>query len=484
MTMKRFCATALLLLWSLCALAVQKSGTIVYINGSKFYVHTVQPGETLYGLSKAYEVGEKVILQYNPSAGGGLKAGENVKIPFVTAVPEPKSERKLRRTFDSHTVAQGETLYAISRKYEIPIQTVIEDNPSLDPTNLRLGERILIRKKEIGSEDEAGTREQWEAYRNSLNSVAEEGFAYHIVKPGETFYSLSRRFGITEEQLGSLNGGLKPADLKAGAIIKVPGSPEELAAGERQPADTVRADSVPDLSADNRVKEIEFRALRRSATLDVALMLPIAVDGDANSNYLEFYQGFLLGLDSVKTKSGYSVNVCLYNTARDAEKIREITESDAFRNTDLIIGPVYEEGLYPVIRFAEEHNVPVVSPLANITGMNSDVLFQLAPDPSRKYEKAGDLVNGDKRVTLICTESADKEFEREMLALLGDSEYRRYTYKYEHPTARSADSPSDLTPLLENTDDNVFIILSDNEVDIDRILAALREAGFQPKRIY
>lgn len=108
--------------------------------------------------------------------------------------------------------------------------------------------------------------------------------------------------------------------------------------------------------------------------------------------------------------------------------------------------------------------------------MNSDVLFQLAPDPSRKYEKAGDLVNGDKRVTLICTESADKEFEREMLALLGDSEYRRYTYKYEHPTARSADSPSDLTPLLENTDDNVFIILSDNEVDIDRILAALASA--------
>lgn len=85
MTMKRLCATVLLLLLSVCAFAVQKSGTIVYINGSKFYIHTVQPGETLYRLSKAYEVGEKVILQYNPSAGGGLKAGENVKIPFVTA---------------------------------------------------------------------------------------------------------------------------------------------------------------------------------------------------------------------------------------------------------------------------------------------------------------------------------------------------------------------------------------------------------------
>ena len=364
MTMKRLCATVLLLLLSVCAFAVQKSGTIVYINGSKFYIHTVQPGETLYGLSKAYEVGEKVILQYNPSAGGGLKAGENVKIPFVTAVPEPKSERKLRRTFDSHTVAQGETLYAISRKYEIPIQTVIEDNPSLDPTNLRLGERILIRKKEIGSEDEAGAKEQWEAYRNTLNSVAEEGYAYHMVKPGETFYSLSRRFGITEEQLGSLNGGLKPADLKAGAIIKVPGSPEELAAGERQPADTVRADSVPDLSADNRVKEIEFRALRRSATLNVALLLPMDA-GTPNPSYLEFYQGFLLGLDSVKTKYGYSVNVCLYNTARDAEKIREITESDAFRNTDLIIGPVYGSVYKALMDDLTNKNIPVIYPLSS-----------------------------------------------------------------------------------------------------------------------
>ena len=206
------------------------------------------------------------------------------------------------------------------------------------------------------------------------------------------------------------------------------------------------------------------------------LLLPLATGGEPNGNYLEFYQGFLLGLDSVKLKYGRSVNVDLYNTARDTARIREIVESDAFRKADLIVGPVYEEGLYPVIRFAEEKKIPVVSPLANIEGMNSDVLFQLAPDPSRKYEKAGDLVNGDKRVTLICTESADKEFEREMLALLGDSEYRRYTYKYEHPTARSADSPSDLTPLLENTDDNVFIILSDNEVDIDRILAALASA--------
>ena len=171
------------------------------------------------------------------------------------------------------------------------------------------------------------------------------------------------------------------------------------------------------------------------------------------------------------------MNVHLYNTARDTARIREIVERDeAFRKSDLIIGPVYEEGLAPVIRFAEEKKVPVVSPLAHIADHNSDALFQLAPDPSLKYEKAGDLVDGGKRVTLIYTASTDKEFEREILALLGDSEYSRYTYKYEHPTVRSSNSPSDLTPLLENGQDNVFIILSDNSVDVERILAALASA--------
>ena len=443
MTMKRFCATALLLLWSLCALAVQKSGTIVYINGSKFYVHTVQPGETLYGLSKAYEVGEKVILQHNPAAAQGLRAGESIKIPFVSDVPQPKSERKLRKTFDIHTVTQGETLYGISRKYEIPIQTVIEDNPNLDPVHLRLGERILIRKKEIGSEDEAGTREQWEAYRNSLNSVAEEGFAYHIVKPGETFYSLSRRFGITEDRLGTLNGGLKPADLKAGAIIKVPGSAEQLAAAENGPqADSLQVqDSLPGIFAGSRPKQVEFRALRRSAPLKVALMLPMAVGNEPNSNYLEFYQGFLLGLDSVRTKYGHSIALTLYNTARNVDAIREIVKSDAFAGTGLIVGPVYEEGLHPVILYAEEHDVPVVSPLASITGMNSDALFQMAPDPSHKWDN-----------------------------------YRKYTYTYVHPSNRSSNNPGDLTPLLDNGQDNVFVVMTDDEVEVERILAAIASA--------
>jgi len=157
-------------------------------------------------------------------------------------------EKKLRRTFTKHYVAKGETLYGISREYEIPIQTIIEDNPSLDPIRLRPGERILIRKKKIGSEDEAGSRAQWEEYRSSLNSIAAPGDAYHIVRQGETFYSLSNHYGISEEELSRLNDGLKPSELKAGAMIKVPSAeapaPAQPETQAEEPETPVPADTL------------------------------------------------------------------------------------------------------------------------------------------------------------------------------------------------------------------------------------------------
>lgn len=76
-------------------------------------------------------------------------------------------------------------------------------------------------------------------------------------------------------------------------------------------------------------------------------MLPMAVGNEPNGNYLEFYQGFLLGLDSVRTKYGHSIDLTLYNTARNVDAIREFVKSDAFAGTGLIVGPVYEEGSIP-----------------------------------------------------------------------------------------------------------------------------------------
>ena len=147
--LKELCCTAMLLtaganLYAQEPQSIEKSQTIVYINGAKYYVHNVRHGETLYSLAKTYGVAE------HPQLAQGLKADQSLKIPVVetgVVVQEQLSPKKLKKTFDQHTVQKGETLYGISKRYAISVETIMEDNPGLDPIHLKPGSVILIRKR-------------------------------------------------------------------------------------------------------------------------------------------------------------------------------------------------------------------------------------------------------------------------------------------------------------------------------------------------
>lgn len=110
--------------------------------------------------------------------------------------------------------------------------------------------------------------------------------------------------------------------------------------------------------ANDRAEEITFRALSKRDPVRIALLLPLTAKGETNVNYLEFYQGFLLGLRHVKNEYGYSADLTLFNTDRDPQKVAEIVASDPFRDADLIVGPIYEEELPEVLAHAGRRSVP------------------------------------------------------------------------------------------------------------------------------
>ncbi len=475
--MKRLFALLLLLLTVAgTTVAGERSTQLVFINGTKYYLHAVAAGDTLYSLAKTYGVSEQDIRDHNRTLGEGLQAGAMLKIPVrEAATPEkPLSEKKLNKTFSSHYVTKGETLYSIARLYDIAVQQLLEDNTNLDPTHLALGQRILVRKKQIGKSNDRQAAAEWSRYNEQLNSVAADGEQYYMVQKGDTFYSLSRRHGISEQELSALNGGLQAADLKLGAIIKLPAP--HTAQPPVQPATPTEQPSL--LPPKAEVATVDFRA-HCCDPLRVSLLLPMSRGGAPNNNYIDFYEGFLMGLDSVRTQHGHSVDLILYDTQRDSAALAAIlADEQGFGRSQLIIGPVYEEELAQVIPHAEQKQIPVVSPLAHLNQLQSDVLFQMAPNPARKYDKAQALLDG-KRLTLIYGEQNDAEFEAEMLALIGSREYLTHNYKYVHPSVKLKEdevNPSDLTPILDNEEENLYIILSDNEIEVDRILAALASA--------
>ena len=469
------------------AAQIDKSQVIVYINGAKYYVHTVKPGETLYSISKAYGVDEKSIISHNPSAADGLKVDQTIKIPVqsIVTTEEKSPARKKRRDYEIHTVEAGETLYSISRLYAISVDTILADNGDIDPSHMPLGTRLYIRKSEIGTASDKQVRDEMEEYRDNMNAVAPEGYSYYLVQAGDTLYSLCRRFAISEEALRSLNP--MPEGLKAGSIIKVP--------VEQQPEKHQEHDVWPGYGDDSQTiygGTSVFKAVNGNRALNVALLLPMTRQGEAVNHYMDFYRGFLLGLERVKA-DGKSVNLTLFDTEQNASKVSEIV-ADGFggMHPDLIVGPVYENLMAPVVSYAERHDIPMVSPLATLSSTDSNVVFQLSPDMKARYDKVADLFNGSRKVTLIYSETVDKEFESEVLALLAGRSYETHKYVYEHPSvieqrekererlgisSDEAVSPSDMSPLLRGDESKVFIILADNETDVDRILTAIASAN-------
>ena len=347
-------------------------------------IYTVKAGDTLYSIAKAYEVSEAAIKECNPSSADGLKIDQTIKIPVPEKVQaEARAEKKRKREYLNHKIKAGETLYGIARDYNISVATLMEDNPDVNPQTLIIGQTLWVRKAEIGSSSEQEAKADMAEYADNLNKATDDGYIYHVVMPGETIYSLARRFGITENEFVAMNdvdGGLK-----SGAVVRVPDPDHNI----KQVAELAEADAAKEQAqpaGGRHAGNVSFRAIPLSETLEVALMLPLEVSSRPNASYVEFYQGFLLGLEELKEQGRGAVNLTLYNTAHDQLKVQQIVGSESFASTDLIVGPVYEDELKPVVDFAEATGVPVVSPLANLSAVESPTLFQLAPAAENKYD--------------------------------------------------------------------------------------------------
>lgn len=150
----------------------QRSETIVYIGGRKFYVHTVQAGETLYSIARLYGVSEQTLVANNPTMADVVKADQNVRIPVPAPQPDEtpltaRQERKLRKRFILHTVGAQETLYAISKRYGISVETLLEDNDNLDPAQLTIGSTRWCAKRRSGRPAMPRTSPSWRSTRRS-----------------------------------------------------------------------------------------------------------------------------------------------------------------------------------------------------------------------------------------------------------------------------------------------------------------------------
>lgn len=182
------------------------------VSGDYIY-HTARKGETVWGISQAYGISPEVLIKENPLLKERvLKEGDILKIPvkkssyFKEEGVSPQFWQNNDTLF--HIVKSGETFYKISKHYDVPIERIKEWNP--DKETLRAQDTIRIIKKPPEGKSFIGIP----ALEDTLES--------HIVKEGETFYSIAKFYNVNVDVLIAINKPVKPLELKAGMQIRLP----------------------------------------------------------------------------------------------------------------------------------------------------------------------------------------------------------------------------------------------------------------------
>ncbi len=246
-------------------------------NGKTYILHLVKKGETIYSLSKVYEVEQRDLLNANPDLIFGLKTGQELKIPVGDVKKELAEQKPIEQErvpkFYSYKVKRKNTLHYISRRYNVSIEDIIKYNPQVR-RGLKKGMVLLIpdaaELAEIKNEQEHQKERDRELvhhlvgdetlyslskkYDRSISSILElnpdlqdglkagleiripkekasveqreeivqtDGFFLHLVETGETFWQLERRYGTSRDELERYNPVLRRG-LNAGLKIKIP----------------------------------------------------------------------------------------------------------------------------------------------------------------------------------------------------------------------------------------------------------------------
>ena len=356
-------ALVLLLLPNLLMAQIDVSPVVIK-NGKEYYEHSVVEGNTLWGLQRMYGVSAEEIVDENPSLQEGLKVGQKVYLPKLTETENPMET-------ESYKVKKGETLYGLSRRFEISIDELMNLNPDLRDGGLQKGQIIQVPAGGLSSPvelEQSDTRTTpnpfvTDTIENPDGSADQIAFSFsdstirHVVMRHETMYKISKRFMIPVEDIMRING-LKSTSVKEGQVLVIPVKKERF--------DLVEVRPVPPSYDPNGEGPLEFEEKSR---YKVVMMLPFHLDaGPSYSKYhsemsTQFYMGTRMALDSLKRK-GLKADVVYLDTRNDSTCILKLLKDTSLLSADLIIGPFFEKNARIVADFCKQNRIRMVCPTA------------------------------------------------------------------------------------------------------------------------
>ncbi len=263
--------------------------------------HTVRSGETLYSISQQYDLSLDQLREWNDIEDTELQIGRQLYLSPASgesapAADDPEREHQTTGITPSegdttiHVVEAGQTLFRISRMYNVPVEDIRDWN-DLASTAISIGQELVIITRQQDAVTEAAERADESSDEASTtapsDSDAEElptgepedamAFdspepAYYEVRPGDTLYRIAARFNMEADELIELNQ-LDDTTLQVGQELRIrrlPSAPPSVAAewerestpqGKFVSHTVTEQDSIPLLLHYHGMDRYDFRAL-------------------------------------------------------------------------------------------------------------------------------------------------------------------------------------------------------------------------------
>jgi len=352
-----------------------RSQTIKWENGKKYYIHTVIKGQGLFAIRKIYGVQEKDILENNPNVFDGLKVGQQLKIPFIKPL-QSNSKYKI------HVLEKGQTIYSISKTYKVSVDEIFALNPELR-NGYKIDQKIKIPIKKAPVEKEeksAENKSKNKIYKvkkkdtlyglskkfnlstaqilNANPQIRTEG-----LKKGQKII-IPKEEKVIEEALYMPVDTFKYSD---SSLLDLNGVCDTTLVLYRTKPINVTLLLPFSINIDAFIEEKDNKKSN--------------IPHFKKKPFFEFYQGFLLAIKDLKVR-GYKINLQVFDTKNSQETIRQILKKPQFNKTELIIGPIYKSNFHLVQKYADSAHIPIINPIVKTNQFSDKSAYAIDIFPS------------------------------------------------------------------------------------------------------
>ena len=399
-------------------------------NGEVCYSHIVKERQTLYSISKAYEVSVEDIYKYNPAVKeSGLKVNSILIIPIASKTVEAKAEPAAEVAAEPVTE---------------PVAEVEENTVATDEAE---DEDIVIKRKT------------------------------HTVKWFEDLDTIADKYGVTVEALMEVNG-LTGRKLTKRQKLIIPTEEDSAQSSGNEIEEGEEEDTLQDATDSTAVADsLLLPETTSKKTVDLSLMLPLNASSakGVSSNNMDFYSGVLLAIYEM-SQNGVSTSLDTYDIADGKIK----TDIDSLKNENVVIGPVSTGDLTRLFNIAPEDRM-VVSPLdqraEKLVYEHSNMIQ--APTPYNVIYAdlmnwmKGDMQIGDRAIVVTEKGARASEAVQAMMAAVDSSkiEYKALSYSI----LEGRDIPESLAYLMteDETASNRVFIASESEAFVNDVVRNL-----------